>query len=305
MSEQTGRTVRVKVPATSANLGPGFDSLGLALALHDEVTVTLLDSGNSKAEITGEGADAIPRDETNLVARGVAAVFDAAGMSSPAVHIQASNQVPFGRGLGSSASAIVAGVVAGAELVASEAAISREEQLRLATDLEGHPDNVAAALFGGLTIAWQSNAGVRCTSLSVHPQIAPLVLVPETTSLTAHLRELTPATVPHADAVFNSARAALLVAALTQDPSLLLDATADRIHQNYRASAMPETAELVARLRADGYAAVVSGAGPSVLVLAADEQQRLAAVEFVETVRGAQWQPKLLSVDAQGGRVIS
>jgi homoserine kinase len=298
-------TVCVRVPATSANLGPGFDSLGLALGIYDEVTVSISSEPGVCVEVTGEGAARIPRDHENFVVRGVTAVFAAAGLVVPGIRVCAQNRVPFGRGLGSSASAVAAGVIAGASLLEQDRIIQPEELLENAAAIEGHPDNVAAALFGGLTIAWLDDTRARFTRLAVHPEIAPLVLVPAATASTAQVRELIPAQVPHADAVFNVSRSALLIAALTENPALLLDATADRLHQSYRAAAMPETANLVQILRQAGFAAVVSGAGPSVLVLAHDTAQRQAALDTVSHALDENWHPLMLSVSAQGATVVS
>src|SRR5690606_13366100 len=175
--------------------------------------------------------------------------------------------------------------------------------LALATDLEGHPDNVAPALFGGLTIAWKDADGPDYKKLAVHRGVFPMVLVPQTKMSTKLARSLQPVTVPHEDAIFNVSRSALLIAALIQSPELLLAATEDRLHQSYRASAMPETIALVKALRDAGHAAVVSGAGPSVLVLSADPTQRQHAAEIAQQF-AANWQVLMLAVDAKGATVV-
>lgn len=299
-----GRRVRVRVPATSANLGPGFDTLGLALNVHDEVEAEVTGSG-VRVEVEGVGAageDAVPRDETNLVARAMLHVFDRVGVEAPGVVLHATNGIPHGRGMGSSGAAIVAGVLLAKGLLAGVVDVTDDDVLRYATELEGHPDNVAPAIFGGLTIAWVDETGPRQKQLAVHRGVSVLVAVPEATMSTKLARSLQPDAVPHADAVFNVSRSALLVAALTQSPELLLDATEDRLHQSYRASAMPATSALVERLRAAGHAAVVSGAGPSVLVLAGDPAARLEAAAIVESAPEA-WSARLLAVDIRGGTV--
>ncbi|ROR66438.1 homoserine kinase [Agrococcus jenensis] len=296
-----GRRVHVRVPATSANLGPGFDTLGLALNVHDELEVEATESG-VRVDVTGVGAGEVPTDETNLVARALLHVFDRVGVVPPGIAITATNSIPHGRGMGSSGAAIVEGVLAAKGLLEGVVDVSDEDVLRYATELEGHPDNVAPAIFGGLTIAWVDETGPRHKQLAVHRGVSLLVAVPEATMSTTLARSLQPTEVPHADAVFNLSRSALLVAALTQSPELLLDATEDRLHQIYRASAMPETSALVAALRAAGHAAVVSGAGPSVLVLASDPAARLEAARIVED-RPEAWHARLLAVDIRGGTV--
>ena len=300
-----GRRVRVRVPATSANLGPGFDTLGLALNVHDELEVTATASG-VRVHVTGIGEagneHSVPTDETNLVARSLLHVLDRVGVAAPGLELRATNSIPHGRGMGSSGAAIVSGVLAAKGLLAGIVDVSDDDVLRYATELEGHPDNVAPAIFGGLTIAWVDETGPRHKQLAVHRGVSLLVAVPEATMSTSLARSLQPEAVPHADAVFNVSRSALLVAALTQSPELLLDATEDRLHQTYRASAMPATSELIGQLRAAGHAAVVSGAGPSVLVLAADPAARLDAARIVEE-RPEAWSARLLAVDIRGGTV--
>ncbi|MBU3995241.1 MAG: homoserine kinase [Actinobacteria bacterium] len=298
--------LRVHVPATSANLGPGFDTLGIALSHGDELTVSTRDTPGVSVTVNGVGAGEVPTDETNLVARSVLHVFDRLGRTMPGIDIVAHNRIPHGRGMGSSGSAIVAGVMIAAGLLAHDATdpvrLDDEQLLRFATELEGHPDNVAPALFGGLTIAWTNAEGPRFKRLMVHRGVAPLVLVPDFTMSTELARSLQPAQVPHEDAVFNVSRSALLVAALTQSPELLFEATEDRLHQNYRGEAMPLTRDLIGALRAAGHAAVVSGAGPSILVLASGPAERLAAAKVAEA-HGGGWRALFLAVDIKGATV--
>jgi homoserine kinase len=268
------RRVPVRVPATSANLGPGFDSLGLALDLHDDVVVTAGDpaAGDTvEVTVTGEGAGAVPTDASHLVVRAVHRALDELGEPRPPLRLTCTNRIPHGRGLGSSAAAVVAGLLAGRALVADGSdRLDDSALLTLASEMEGHPDNAAAALMGGLTVAWAETGAVRAVRLEPRPDVHATVFVPQAQLATETARGLLPATVPHADAALTAGRAALLVAALTALPAVtgvLLAATEDRLHQAQRAPAMPATAALVARLRAEGRAAVVSGAGPSVLVL--------------------------------------
>jgi homoserine kinase len=298
-------TLRVRVPATSANLGPGFDTLGIALAYADELVVRTAESG-VLVNVHGVGEGEVPTGETNLVAKSAAYVYEKLGREMPAVEIDAYNRIPHGRGMGSSGSAIVAGVMIAAGLLAHDAdplQLSEEDLLRFATDLEGHPDNVAPALFGGLTIAWVTgDHEPRFKRLMVHRGVSPLVLVPEFKMSTELARSLQPKHVPHEDAVFNVSRSALLVAALTQSPELLFEATEDRLHQNYRGEAMPATRDLIRELRAAGHAAVASGAGPSVLVLAGDPGERIAAAAIAEA-QPSKWTPHFLAVDIKGATV--
>jgi len=297
------RTVDVTVPATSANLGPGFDTLGLALSIYDHLQVSSFADDRLEIEVSGSGADEIPTDATNLVVRSIAHVFADAGRSLPGLRVVADNGVPHGRGLGSSGAAVTAGILAAKGLLAGDVELDDETLLRLATELEGHPDNVAPALFGGLTIAWIGDRGPAHKKLLVHRGVAPVVFVPGFTMSTSLARSLQPPQVPREDAVFNVSRSALLVAALTQSPELLLDATADRLHQDYRGPAMPETLRLVQSLRQAGFAAVVSGAGPSVLVLADGPGNRQDAVELADSVTDTPWTAHMLAVDVRGGTV--
>jgi homoserine kinase len=298
-----GRTVVVRVPATSANLGPGFDTLGLALSVYDELIVTALPEGELEIVVVGEGMLDVPRDPSNLVVRSIAYAFEAVGRRMPGLRLEAHNVIPHGRGLGSSGAAVVSGLLAAKGLLDGDVELGPETLLRLATELEGHPDNVAPALFGGLTIAWVDEDGPQHKKLLVHRGVAPLVLVPGFTMSTSVARSLQPLQVPREDAVFNVSRSALLIAALTQSPELLLAATGDRLHQDYRASAMPETDRIVRALRQAGFAAVVSGAGPSVLVLADGPGRRQEAAEVAASVSDTPWEPLMLAVDVKGGTV--
>ncbi|MET1133281.1 MAG: homoserine kinase [Aeromicrobium sp.] len=258
--------VTVRVPATSANLGPGFDSLGMALSWYDEVTAEVTTSGLT-FDIEGEGADEVPRDETHLLYRAMDAAFDLLGEKPLGLHLTCRNTIPHGRGLGSSAAAIAAGVVlARALVVGGDDRIDDASLFGLATDLEGHPDNVAPALFGGFTISWIEGAAAETLRLDVEADVT--VFVPPEPVATSVARGLLPEQVPHGDASFNAGRTALLVAALTSAPERLISATEDRLHQPYRAEAMPDSYKLVRQLRVEGVPAVISGAGPTVLAFA-------------------------------------
>lgn len=261
--------VSLRVPATSANLGPAFDAAGLALAWFDDVEVRTRPTGCS-VRVSGEGADTVPRDESHLVVRALRTGLEHAGLGQPGLEVTTTNRIPHGRGLGSSAAATIAGLVAARELAATvgEAdTLDDSAVIALARAFEGHADNVGATLLGGLTLVWEHGAGPGAARLDVDPRIRPVLMVPHATLSTSRARSLLPDSVPHAAATHNVARSALLVVALTVRPELLLPATEDQLHQPYRSSAFPESMALVARLRERGLAAVISGAGPSVLVL--------------------------------------
>ena len=296
MPDFLGVPVHVRVPATSANLGPGFDSAGLALDLHDDVLVRVTGSGLGVG-VTGEGVDDVARGERHLVVTALRATFDRLGGQPPGLEVRCTNRIPHSRGLGSSSAAIVSAVVAACALV-RDAELDEQARLDLADELEGHPDNVAACLRGGATFAWTEESGPRAMRLDAHADLAPVAFVPSMRSSTKKVRGLLPATVPYADAVLNASRAALLPHALTVDPSLLLAATEDRLHQTYRAPAMPGTAALVAALRADGVPAVVSGAGPTVLALTT----RAGRPALLADLAG--WTVLPLDVEARGAHVV-
>lgn len=288
--------VVIRTPATSANLGPGFDTFGLALARHDHVEARVAGSG-VVVEVSGEGTGELPGDGSHLVARAMAAAFAVLGEKPAGVLLRCSNTIPQARGLGSSSAAIVGGILAARALtVGGFQKLGDAAALALASELEGHPDNVAPCLLGGFTIAYEENGVGKAVRLTPAPGIVPVAYVPAERGLTAHARAALPRDVPHADAAFNASRAALLVHALTADPDLLLSATEDRLHQQYRAADMRQSADLVADLRAAGIPAVISGAGPTVLALLRDGGSGLpTAPDF-----GPAWQKWQLRVDATG-----
>lgn len=256
--------VGVSVPATSANLGPGYDSLGLALGIRNEVTAQVADT--LSITVIGEGAGEVAVDGDNLVHASMVRGFEAMGVPTPAVAMTCLNNIPHGRGLGSSSSAIVAGLgIARALVVDGEQRLPLDAVFRLAAEIEGHPDNVAPATYGGFTVAYEQDGTSRALRVPVDPQVRVVVFIPDSPVPTKLARGLLPATVPHADAAANSGRTALLVAALAGSPEHLLDATEDWLHQRYRQPAMPESCALVHELRDAGHAAVISGAGPTVL----------------------------------------
>lgn len=259
-------TVRVTVPASTANLGSGFDALGLALALYDVVDVTVTERGVT-GTVTGEGAD-LAVDADHLVVRALLETAKRLDLDLPGVALTCVNTIPHARGLGSSAAAVVAGIAAGYALAGREL---DADALQLAAAFEGHADNVAASLYGGLALAWsQPGPTYHAVRLEPHAAVRPVVLIPDTRSATKLTRGLLPDVVPHADAAFAAGRCALAVHALTTRPALLLAATEDRLHQDYREQAWPDTMRLVRELRGNGVAATVSGAGPTVFAATVD-----------------------------------
>lgn len=300
----TASPVTVAAPATSANLGPGFDSFGVALCLQDEVTATVT-GDRVRVTVSGEGAGELPGDERHLVAAAMLTTFDRLGGRPAGLELNCVNRIPQARGVGSSSAAIVAGILLARHLVdGGTGRLDKAAVIRLAVEIEGHPDNVAACVLGGFTIAWTdagSNNHAQAVSLHDARGVLPVAFVPAQRAYTADARAALPASVPHEDAAFNAARAALLVRALTGAPDLLLVATEDRIHHGYRTAAMPETASLVADLRAHGIAAVVSGSGPSVLALVPDDQRLVTAAQR-RCPDG--WSAQLLPVADEGAHVL-
>ncbi|QJY46860.1 homoserine kinase [Pseudonocardia broussonetiae] len=267
------RQVRVRVPASSANLGPGFDSLGLALGLYDEVEACAADDGVA-VEVVGEGAGQVPCDDRHLVVRAMRTAWNITGDAPAGLRLRCVNAIPHSRGLGSSAAAAVAGAVAAVVLAGRDVELERDTLLQVTAGMEGHADNAAASLLGGFVIAWETvgnTAGrFHAVRLDAHPGIHPVALVAGTESSTSTTRGLLPDRVPLVDAAFTGSRTALSVLAFTQRPELLLPATEDRLHQGYRRPAYPDSADLVDALRAHGVPAAISGAGPTVLALTTD-----------------------------------
>jgi homoserine kinase len=308
-----GSPVSVRVPASSANLGPGFDSLGLAFDVYDEITVEAVPPGAGgpgvQVEVDGEGAGSVPKDETHLVIRSIRSGLARAGVAQPGLRLRCRNEVPQGRGLGSSSAAIVAGLTAARGLLASPGALDEAAVFELASAAEGHPDNAAATLFGGFVVAWTegvgergARGGARAVQVPLDPRVRAVLCIPESELATSKARAMLPARVPHEDAAFNAGRAALLVEAMSRRPEMLLAATEDRLHQDLRAPAMPQTVALLRAIRARGGAAVVSGAGPSLLVLGiADAPARAVGAGLAEC--GSQigaWRVLTPSIDTQG-----
>lgn len=291
--------IRVRVPATSANLGSAFDCGGLALSLYDELVAQITDDEGINVDIHGEGAEELPRNHRHLVAKSMLAAFDAMGGRPRGFALVCANHIPHGRGLGSSSAAIVGGIVlARALVVGGDQLLPDADALALASELEGHPDNVAATLLGGFTIAWTEGTG-KAVTLPAHRDIVPVVCIPTSSLATKKARGLLPETVEHADATFNVSRSALLVAAITKFPHLLMEATDDKLHQQQRREAMPKSIDLVSKLREAGFPAAVSGAGPTVIAFANKHNAHLVA-----PLVGGKFDVLELSVDQAGAAVV-
>jgi homoserine kinase len=298
--------IQVQVPATSANLGPGFDSFGLALAMHDRYVAQILDDAGLDIDVTGEGADEVPRTDKNLLVKAMNKGFDFLGGKPKGIAVRALNVIPHGRGLGSSASAIVGGLCLARALVLTGIdKMSDEKLLQLATEMEGHPDNAAAALYGNAVVAWQEDQHgkeiAQAISLSVDTRIRAIAFIPSTAVATSKARKMLPETIPHRDAARNSANSALLVHALTLRPDLLFRATQDFLHQSYRSEAMPASFALLTKLRGAGVAAFISGAGPTVLALHTGNESDVA--ELIRAA-GTKFEAKSLEIARSGATIL-
>ncbi len=308
MSKPTfkAKPMQVQVPASSANLGPGFDAFGLALGMHDRYVAQVLDDAILDIDVTGEGADEVPLTDKNLLVKAMYKGFDYLGGRPKGLAIRALNVNPHGRGLGSSASAIIGGLILARALVLNgEDHMNDIQLLSLATDMEGHPDNVSAALFGGATISWfemdKHKSSAHCVHLNVDPRIQAMAYIPTKALATSKARKMLPDAIPFADAVRNTTNAALMSHALTTRPDLLLVATEDFLHQSYRAQAMPESYALVQKLRAAGIAAFISGAGPTVLALHTADQRE---VEELKLAGGKGFEATPLEIASRGASLL-
>jgi len=301
----------VLVPASSANLGPGFDSFALALDLHNRFEAEL--AAEWRVDVEGAGAGTLASDGTNLAAVAMARAFAEAGYPELRAHIGCVNEVPTGSGLGSSSTAIVGGLLLGAALADVE--FGQARLLELAADIEGHPDNVAAALLGGFTVCWQDRGIPRCARFEPARGLAAVVVPAVGELATRTARAMLPDAVPHEDAAFNVAHAGLLAASIaTGRPELLGAALADRLHEPYRAAAVGDLSAVHDILRDAGAAGVaLSGAGPTVIGLvagdtdeAAHEQAEEVAGRAADRIRalGGRHAPQALRVDRAGARML-
>ncbi|HNV42248.1 MAG TPA: homoserine kinase [Ornithinibacter sp.] len=303
---RAGVEVEVRVPASSANLGPGFDSIGCALGVWDTCRARVTSTPGLTVTVAGEGAGSVPLDATHLVHRAMVVAWGELGVEPPAgLALDCTNQVPHGRGMGSSATAIVTGIVAAqalADVSAGDAgdAVDLTFANSLASRLEGHPDNASASVYGGFTLSWSDDEQASTTTvhLPVHPDVVPVVFAPDVQLSTAKARSVLPQQVRLADAAANSARSALLAHAIGFAPQHLLAATKEWLHQEARRPSYAASMSLVDRLRSRGHAAVISGAGPSVLVLARREH-----VEEVRAHGEAGWRVLTPGIPDHGARV--
>ncbi|WP_188835048.1 homoserine kinase [Flexivirga endophytica] len=298
-----GSSVTIEVPASSANLGPGFDSIGLGLGITDTVQATIGGDG-LHISVEGHGTGAVPTDGTHLVWRSALAMWQNLGIEPPTdLILHCRNAIPHSRGLGSSAAAIVAGMATALALVRER--IDNPASLALLSNLagqsEGHPDNASASVYGGLTVSWADDegAGWRTVRPQLHPEVTSAVLLPEATLATDTARAALGESVSLSAAASTAGRAALLVHALTQEPELLLPATRDWLHQEPRRASYEQSMGVVDQLRARGLAATISGAGPAVLVLGAGE----FALGADELPVG--WQVLRPGIATSGVRVVS
>jgi homoserine kinase len=300
--------VKVRVPATIANIGPGFDALGAALRMHLEVEI---EPRRDTVEIMveGEGAEQLPLDDQNLVVRAMNLFFDHVGRRPSGYAIRVRNPIPLASGMGSSAAAVVGGLVVARALTGW--AVPQAEMVALATQMEGHPDNVMPALLGGLVVCYRgaSNGALRHFRLDVSRRLVPIVAVPRAGIATAQTRAALPGDVSFSDAQYTASRAALVVASLTQGAGteVLSDAMSDRLHEPHRLALMPETAAVHAELRAAGVAVALAGAGPSLLVVAPRPEAPMRAEQLrrVCRARRAGWRVYVSEWEPQGATAVS
>ena len=299
--------MQVQVPASSANLGPGFDCIGLALNMHDRYMAQVMDEPGVDIDVTGEGAESVPTTDKNLVIKAMYKGFDFLGGRPRGIALRQLNVIPHGRGLGSSAAAIVGGLSLARSLVlGGNERMSNEDMLNIANEMEGHPDNVSAAIFGGANLAWQEThrgqVVAQSLNFEVDPRIGALAFVPSTELSTSKARKMLPESIPHSDAVKNSSNVGVLIQALQHRPDLLLGATEDFLHQNYRKEAMPNSFALMTKLRKAGVAAFISGAGPTVLILHTGGE---AEAGELERAAGAKFQMIALGISRTGVSVVT
>ena len=303
-----GQLVRVRVPASTANLGAGFDALGMALGLYNEIEVERGGDGDGMhLAIEGEGAERLQAlGAQNLAARAVSGTLAHLGMPPGGISVRMINRIPLSRGLGSSSAAVVGGVASAAALAG--VSLSAEELLDLALPLEGHPDNIAPALLGGLTVATLVEGRVRCVKLPVPDALQAVAVIPDFRLSTAKARQALPPMVPRGDAVFNVGRVALFLAGLQAGRlDLLREGVKDRLHQPYRAAFVPGMSDVLAEgERSGALACFLSGAGPTLLALVAgdpgDVGRRMA--QCWQQKAGVTARAQALAIDREGAKVV-
>lgn len=298
-------SVKVRVPGTTANCGPGFDAVGIACTIYNDLELTLSEEGTLVIEIEGEGKDLIPTDETNVVWQVMQRVFEKVGKTYQGIHIKMNNQIPLSRGLGSSAAAIVAGLFAAN--VATGNTLSKDDLLDMATIVEGHPDNVAPAIFGGITTSVMEGEQAHYLRFVPPTKLSMVVAIPEFNLSTHAARQVLPETVPFKDAVFNISRTALVISALCQGEfQHLRYALEDKIHQPYREHLIPGMGQVFDTALAKGALGVaLSGAGPCLIAFAQEKCDEIGS-GMVEAFGKHQITARyvVLDIDTEGAKVI-
>lgn len=299
-------TVKIRVPGTTANCGPGFDAVGIACTIYNDLELTLHDEGGISLAVTGEGAGFIPADESNVVVKAIRMILNKTGHQEQGIKLTMLNNIPLARGLGSSAAAIVGGLVGANELTGRH--FTKEDLLTMATTIEGHPDNVAPAIFGGITVSIMDNASVKYLRFLPPAAFSMIAVIPEFNLSTKAARKVLPETVPFADAVFNVSRTALLIGALcTGELKLLSHALEDRLHQPYREKLIPGMTQVLAAARQTGaLGAALSGAGPCLLAFTEAGNTEMIGKAMVKAFSNYKVQARyhLLQIDQQGAVVI-
>lgn len=297
--------IRVRVPATVANLGPGFDALGAAIRMHLEIEIEPR-RDSIEVMVEGEGAEQLPLDHSNLVIRSMNTFFDHVGRRPPGFAVRVKNPIPIGSGLGSSAAAVVGGLFAARAVTGRT--VPQSEMVHLATQIEGHPDNVMAALLGGFVICYHDPEGGELRYLRLEPsdRLVPIIAVPREGFSTADARRALPADVSFADAQFTASRSALLVAAITTGAGadVLADAMDDRLHEPHRMKLMPETAAVHMEIRHAGLPVALSGAGPSLLIVVPrpEAATRAEQIRRICRARNAGWRVFVSEWEPLGAR---
>ena len=298
-------TVKIRVPGTTANCGPGFDTVGIACTIYNDLELTLSDESGISLNVIGEGAGFIPSDESNVVVKAIKMILNKTGYKAQGIKLSMDNNIPLARGLGSSAAAIVGGLVGANELTGGH--FTKDDILNMATAIEGHPDNVAPAIFGGITVSIMDSGNANYLRFLPPTNFSMVAVIPEFNLSTRAARKVLPDTVPYADAVFNVSRASLLIGALcTGELKLLSHALQDRLHQPYREKLIPGMAQVLAAARQTGaLGATLSGAGPCLLAFAisdADEIGKAMVKAFNIHKVNASYQ--ILQIDQQGAIII-
>ncbi|MDF2571030.1 MAG: thrB 2 [Sporomusa sp.] len=298
-------TVKIRVPGTTANCGPGFDAVGIACTIYNDLELTLSNQGGIILEVAGEGTEAIPADASNVVVKAIQMVLTKTGHQANGIKLNMVNNIPLARGLGSSAAAIVGGLVAANALTGSQ--LTKEELLNMATAIEGHPDNVAPAIFGGITVSIMDSGTAKYLRFLPPKDFSMVAVIPEFNLSTKSARKVLPESVPFADAVFNVSRTALLIGALcTGELKLLLHALEDRLHQPYREQLIPGMAQvLTAARQAGALGAALSGAGPCLLAFTTENADEIGqAMVKAFNIHKVKAKYQLLQIDTQGAVIV-